>query len=630
MGNCNRKEFVDDETGNNQDQTETASSDNLIRQPYLFQRDLEIIDPLCAIIKNIVPKEYLLTDVSRFSKFYRVKKNAKCENNVLYQVKLLEKKSTCQLFNAKIITRDKIKQMGEELFKALFTAELNALSLIKHPNVEKIIKVFVLSYKISFKVILVTDYCTNTSLLDIINEHITNQERFTYEDITAILKILILALYAFKAKKIVNRNISPDNIFLIQNNNYNTLSIRNLYFSKSLEKTQTSTGVFGGLWYMSPEMLRDLKYDYKVDLWSIGVILYMMVALENPFINCKSQDSVLNTLKLKTCFKSDQELKLLGVNPVILQFMRKILNENPSARTSIELLFEDELIKNKSHVTLKLGKTRILNFIDYKGSFYQEFKLKLTKKKTGELFHQLAFYIIFNCKDLFLKQEELADLNQFYYLFDKNNDGAVTYNEIQKILDEVLKNNEDKVKISTYVDLIRLILDNPFVTDFLKLKTREIISYDMFIASNLILKLIKHKNDMYPNGFVDILFEEIDIHNNKLIEFNELQLFLKRKKNTITKDLNEILNYLILNSNWKKQNDETQFKKLLCYELIQLDKTDINYIEKIKIDELEKEEKKKMNEALEEFNTKSKKAKKRNSIEVFQQKKRKMSGFLQI
>ena len=141
------------------------------------------------------------------------------------------------------------------------------------------------------------------SLLDVINEHIKKNEKFTKKEIVTVAKILSIIAYKFKSSNIIFRNFSSDNIFFLKENHYLTLNVRNFYFSTIVNKTRMTNGIYGGLWYLSPEQLKDLKYDFKNDIWGIGIILYMMITFENPFSKCDSKEEVFEKLKKKKLLK---------------------------------------------------------------------------------------------------------------------------------------------------------------------------------------------------------------------------------------------------------------------------------------------------------------------------------------
>lgn len=93
------------------------------------------------------------------------------------------------------------------------------------------------------------------------------------------------ALASLHKLKIVHRDIKAANIFLCREEGSDALNVKlgDLNVSKiaklGLMKTQTGTP-----YYASPEVWRDLPYDYKCDIWSLGCVLYELAALRPPFM----------------------------------------------------------------------------------------------------------------------------------------------------------------------------------------------------------------------------------------------------------------------------------------------------------------------------------------------------------
>ena len=117
MGNCDQKAFVDDSIAQRQfspsgdtPTTDTMEKDpneeldNMMSRPFAFKKEKSAVDPLCTYIRNAIPKAILSIETAKFTNKYRIKKNIKCEDNILYQVNIVEQKSTGAFFLAKMIT----------------------------------------------------------------------------------------------------------------------------------------------------------------------------------------------------------------------------------------------------------------------------------------------------------------------------------------------------------------------------------------------------------------------------------------------------------------------------------------------------------------------------------------------
>ena len=99
------------------------------------------------------------------------------------------------------------------------------------------------------------------------------------EDVWSIFYQIVNALQALHKKKIVHRDIKCANIFLTKSG---MAKLGDLNVSKiakmGILKTQTGTP-----YYASPEVWQDKPYDKRSDIWSLGAVLYELVALSPPF-----------------------------------------------------------------------------------------------------------------------------------------------------------------------------------------------------------------------------------------------------------------------------------------------------------------------------------------------------------
>ena len=581
MGTCSTAREYDEEMDDNSIDYKVI---NLKSQNNL-RKKAETEDPLYSTLIGIVPNEYLSLNKEQFKRLYRVKKNIKCEENDIYEIKVLETKLTGQLFNAKIIKKETIKLMREEYFKAFFIAEIKSLININHPNCERLIKIFILKKESTFILIMITNYCPKKSLLDEINEKIKSNSKFTKKELVTVAKVLSLIAFKFKSVNIIFRNFSPDNIFFLKENQYLTLNVRNFYFSTVVNKTRMTNGIYGGLWYLSPEQLKDLKYDFKSDIWGIGMILYMMITFENPFTKCDSREEVFEKLKKKETFKSDEELIFLGVDRDILRFMRRCLNENQKYRANAESLLEDDLFRI-NEIECNISNDDLFEFINYSENFYKSLIYKL-ENNVGKITHGLVFYIVLNFAKFFIEDNELIKINEIYSFFDKNNNSIVVFNEITEILKEKLCqgnnkeiNKQNNKKIDNYIMMLNAILfQNPYVKEYHGIKDYQ-ITYNLFFIANILLKIVKLKDTYFLEKVKNIIFDQLDINNNKKLEIREFMNFFKKKLNSIFREIPTLISSLKENEYLLKKDeiDAELLGKILSYEIVKLTPKQIDEI----------------------------------------------------
>ena len=87
------------------------------------------------------------------------------------------------------------------------------------------------------------------------------------------------------AKGIVHRDIKLENIMLSNRNEEGIVRIADFGFSMRLVPEEAVTTALGTLGYMAPEMIKSQPYDFSVDVWSFGVLLYNLLSGDvEPFI----------------------------------------------------------------------------------------------------------------------------------------------------------------------------------------------------------------------------------------------------------------------------------------------------------------------------------------------------------
>jgi len=108
---------------------------------------------------------------------------------------------------------------------------------------------------------------------------------------------------------VVHRDLKPQNILLVENNENSLLKIADFGFAKFLQPFALAETLCGSPLYMAPEVMQAQKYDAKADLWSVGVILYQLVTGIPPFNGDNQIQLLRNILRSREIrFPSDCEL----------------------------------------------------------------------------------------------------------------------------------------------------------------------------------------------------------------------------------------------------------------------------------------------------------------------------------
>lgn len=422
-------------------------------------------------------------------------------------VKVLHKKSG-QYRALKIIKKQKDQD------PARMYLEVEILKKLVHPNIMQIYEFY--EDKKNFQII--TELCEGGELFDMIVE----KGSFNEDEAAWVMKQLLSAVNYIHSNNICHRDIKPENI-LLDTKKDNIIKIIDWGTARFFDKSKKMNKISGTPYYIAPEVLFE-KYDEKCDVWSCGIILYILLCGYPPF-NGENDSEILAKIKLGKFTFPEEEWE--HVSDSAKDLIKKLLTFKPEERPTASVSLDHVWIKdnNKRKINPVLGKKCLNN---------------MKKFHAGRKLHQAALTYIVN---YLMTKEEKNEMLEMFQNLDKNGDGVLSKEEIFEGYKEALgeleaKREVDKIFAEVDIDNSGTIDYNEFVmaaTNRQKILNKEKLeaTFKVFdkdgsgtISADEIKALLCSKNE--NKKAVEDLIKEVDQNGDGEISLAEFKEMMKK------------------------------------------------------------------------------------------------------
>merc|ERR1719330_1389695 len=250
--------------------------------------------------------------------FYRVEKKVLGEGSY-GSVQKCEYYDTGQLRAVKTINKTLVKNPEQ------FKEEMAIMKILDHPNIVRLYETF----EDQRNVYLVLELCTGGELFD----RILADGKFTEQAAASSIRQMLRAVNYMHQNFIMHRDLKPEN-WLLANGDVETvkmdLKLIDFGLSKRFVEGEFATTKAGTPYYVAPEVLEG-KYAEQSDVWSIGVIMYILLCGSPPFAGNDTVAVLDSVRKAKPAFDK-KEWK--GVSPDAKQMLKGLLHRDPLNRTT--------------------------------------------------------------------------------------------------------------------------------------------------------------------------------------------------------------------------------------------------------------------------------------------------------
>lgn len=207
--------------------------------------------------------------------------------------------------------------------------EVKIMSKLKHNNIIELYKTFT---KLDH-IYLILEYCENGDLSSYIKEN-----KLLENQVNTIFIQIVNGIEYLHVNQILHRDLKPHNILI---GLHNTIKICDFGFACYYNNIDNS--LCGSPFYMAPEMLRKEKYDIKIDIWSLGILLYQLLTNEIPY-KSKTIKDLVDELEMNHIVIPDK----LNISMECIHLLNGLLQQNINDRLDYPDLFNHRWIMGSS------------------------------------------------------------------------------------------------------------------------------------------------------------------------------------------------------------------------------------------------------------------------------------------
>jgi len=315
--------------------------------------------------------------------------------------------SVCKAKNKHTGVRRAVKTISKAQMKNIerFKQEIAIMKMMDHPNIIKLYE----SFEDARNIYLVMELCVGGELFDKIIE----SGHFTEVQAAILMQQIVRAIYYMHENHICHRDLKPENFLFMTKDpiEKNLLKIIDFGLSCKFEVGQVLTTKAGTPYYVAPQVLAG-KYDQLSDMWSVGVIMYVMLCGYPPFFG-ETDAEVLAKVRLGNFSFNAADWK--NVSEDAKNLIRMLLKMNPKDRYTAEQALNHDWINKKAPKAQNVSLQS--NFVDNLRGFRSQNKLK-----------KAALHIIAGQ----LNEDQIKALRETFMHLDGNGDGLLTAAEMKE------------------------------------------------------------------------------------------------------------------------------------------------------------------------------------------------------
>ena len=374
--------------------------------------------------------------------------------------------------------------------------EIAILLKLDHPNIINFIEAYQ-DFKYFY---LVMEYCSGGELLD----HIVKKRHLKEKETMVIMQKIFSAVNYFHNKKIVHRDLKPENILFTDSSSSAEPKIIDFglgNYKEGFSNNNTFQTKVGTPLYVAPEVLKE-NYTTKCDIWALGIIMYLLLSGNHPFV-CKTEHELYAKIKKGKVNFDGEEWSTISI--FAKKLILKLLEVDPNKRYSAKQALQHPWFTKDLNLVEKdsphpIGRN-VLNMLKNIKKNSSKFKKEVLKVFVNQM-----------------NEKEILEIKKAFQVLDSDNTGYLTASQLLQVMKE---NN-----VGTSEEEVRKIMKH---MKYLEDSQEGRINYHDFLTATLDSKLYINEQKLWN------LFKYFDVSNKNEINVENLKDILTRRGRKLPK-----------------------------------------------------------------------------------------------
>ncbi|XP_062208634.1 calcium-dependent protein kinase 2 [Phragmites australis] len=351
------------------------------------------------------------------------------------------------------------------------------------------------AYEDKQSVHLVMELCAGGELFD----RIIAKGKYTERAAAALLRTIVEIVHTCHSLGVIHRDLKPENFLLLSKDEHAPLKATDFGLSVFFKQGEVFKDIVGSAYYIAPEVLKR-SYGPEADIWSVGVIFYILLCGVPPFW-AESEHGIFNSiLRGQVDFSSDPWPR---ISSGAKDLVRKMLTADPKKRISAYDVLNHPWIKEDGEAPDTPLDNAVMS--------------RLKQFRAMNQFKKAALRVIAGC----LSEEEIRGLKEMFKSMDADNSGTITVDELRRgLAKQGTKLTEAEVEQ---------------LMEAADADGNGTIDYGEFITATM------HMNRMDREEHLYTAFQYFDKDNSGCISKDELEQALREKGLLDGRDIKEII-----------------------------------------------------------------------------------------